>query len=80
MKKKSKWNKWFLLNWKKLLIFIGAWFVAIILHNLTYTLFKSWFDARGGDEAFFFIIANIVIPLYFVISLVYTLVVYFKKK
>jgi len=53
LKSKSKWDKWLLLTWKKAWIMVVAGFVSIMLHNLIYGLFKGWFDARGGDEAFF---------------------------
>lgn len=77
---KNKIEKYFLLNMKKIFFIIFAWVVAVILHNLFYALFKSWFDARGGDEFFFFIVAMIFIPLYFLVSLIYTLIIYFRKQ
>jgi len=83
MKKKnklSKLNKYFLLNFKKILFIIGGWIIAVVLHNLIYALFKSYFDSHGGDEPFFFILAVIIIPLYFLSSLIYTLVIYLRKK
>ena len=51
-----------------------SWFVAVMLHNLIYGLFKSYFDATGGDEPVFFIIAIILIPIYVLIAIVYSLV------
>ena len=69
-----------LLSWKKLWIIVVSWFVAVLLHNLVYGLFKTYFDAHGGDEPFFFIIAIIVIPLYFIISTIYTIIVLIKNK
>lgn len=73
-------RKVFLLTWKKALLIFGAFVVAVLLHNIVYGLFKSYFDRHGGDEPFFFLIAVIVIPLYLLISLIYTLVFYLKKK
>ena len=70
----------FLLTWKKILLIPLAWVVAILLHKLVYGLFKDFFDKHGGDEPFFFIIAMIVIPLYLLICLVYTIVYHIMKK
>lgn len=66
-------DKYLLLNWKRILLIIGAWFLAVILHNLIYGLFPSYFDASGGDEPFFFLIAIVFIPLYAAVALVYTI-------
>ncbi|MCD6302253.1 MAG: hypothetical protein J7M15_01865 [Anaerolineae bacterium] len=67
-------DKYLLLNWKRILLIIGAWVLAVILHNLIYGLFQSYFDVSGGDEPFFFILAVIVIPLYALVALVYTII------
>jgi len=68
-----------LLTWKKILLILVAWVYAVLLHNLVYGLFKDYFDRHGGDEPFFFLIAIIVIPLYVLISLIYTIIFYIKK-
>jgi hypothetical protein len=77
-KKVSRFDKYFLLSWKKLGLIILAWFLAVILHNLVYGLgiyfFGSDFWGPGGDEALFFILAIIVIPLYFLVMIIYSLV------
>ena len=81
--KKKNWNKWLLLTWKKVLFIVIAWIVAIVLHNLVYALFIILFGENfwiGGDEPFFFILAIIVIPAYFVICVVYSLIKRFKRK
>lgn len=65
-------DKFFLLNWKRVLIVILAWVAAVILHNAVYALFFDYFNRSGGDEPVFFILAVFVIPLYFVVSLVYS--------
>jgi len=70
----------FLLSWKKALLIFGALVVSLILHGLVYGLFKSYFDRHGGDEPFFFLIVVIVIPLYVLISLAYTIIYYWKRK
>ena len=53
-------KKYFLFSWKKVLIVIVGWFVAVILHNLVDALFHV-------EEAFFFIIAVVVLPIYVII-------------
>ena len=62
----------FLLNWKKVLFIILAWFVVVILHNLVSALL-------GIEEALFFIIAIFILPLYAIIALIYTVVSKFRK-
>lgn len=78
-KKKSKksWaEKLFYLTWRRLWIIIVGWFVAVLLHNAFYALGIYFggenFWGQGGDEPVFFIIAVIVMPIYFIISLGYT--------
>ncbi len=79
MKRKNL-DKWFLLDWKKIWIIVGGWFLAMILHNLIYALFYNYFQSTGGDEPFFFILATILIPLYFIFCFVYTLIKMIKDK
>ena len=78
-KNKNKWDKYFLLTWRKLWIIVVAGFVSILLHNLIYGLFQNYFDSHGGDEAFFFIIVVFVLPIYFIICLIYTLLRLIKR-
>lgn len=61
------------LNWKRILLIIGTFIVSAVLHNVVYAI-------TGIEEAFFFIIAVIVIPLYFIVSLIYTLGKFLLKK
>ena len=72
-KRKNKFDKWFFLNWRKLLIIIGMWFLAVILHNLISAIF-------GIEEALFFIIAVFVIPVYFIALIIYTLVKFIRRR
>ena len=65
------------LTWKRVLLIAGAWVLAVILHNLLYALF---FSNTGGDEPLFFILAAIVIPIYFIVSLVYSAIAYARKR
>ncbi len=78
--KRKKLDKWLLLTSKKFLIIIGAWILAMVLHNLIYALFFNYFSSTGGDEAFFFIIAVIIIPLYFIFCFIYTFIKRIKDK
>jgi len=67
-------DKYLLLSWKRVLIIAGAWVLSVLLHNVIYGLFYEHFSRTGGDEAVFFILAIFVIPLYFIVSLVYTVI------
>ena len=79
-KQKKKFNKYLLLTWKKFFWIILVWFLAVVLHNVIYGIFKTWFDAHGGDEFVFFIIAMIIIPIYFIVMFIYTIVKKIKRK
>jgi len=67
-------DKWFLLSWKKVAIILIAWIASVILHNIVYAIFYDYFNAIGGDEPFFFLIAIFVIPLYLVVLIIYTII------
>jgi hypothetical protein len=67
-----RWDKYLRLTWKRLLGIAAAWLTAAFLHNAVYALFFNYFQRTGGDEAVFFILAVIVIPFYFLVSLIYT--------
>jgi len=69
-----KLDKYFLLTWRRVLWIAAIWVTAAILHNLVYALFYSYFKGVNGDEPVFFIIAAIIIPGYFLVSLIYTIV------
>jgi hypothetical protein len=61
------------LTWTKLLLTIAVWIFCVVMHNVIYALFRDFFGANG-DEPFFFILAVVVIPLYFVVAVAYTVV------
>jgi len=63
----------FLLSRKKLGIAVILWFILIILHNILANLLKA-------EELFFFILAVLVVPTYFAISILYTLFHYLETK
>ena len=79
-KTKSKFDKFFLLNGKKVLVIIGAFFLFVILHNLFYALSEISGINFGFFEALFFLIAIPIIPLYLIFSLIYTLIIIFQTK
>lgn len=66
-KKMNKLDKYFFLNRKKFLLILGLWFLVVLLHNFFSVLFNL-------EEGFFFIFAVIVIPLYFIITAIYTII------
>jgi len=66
-KKKKVKGDLFLLNWRKFGLIMIAWIVVVAVHNFGSALI-------GFEEPVFFIIAVIVIPVYFVVAVVYTLV------
>lgn len=80
MKKRKKLDKWFLLTWKKILIMVVSWFLAVVLHNLFYALSEISGKNLAIGEVFFILIAAIVIPIYFLISFIYTTVKMIKDK
>jgi len=59
-------DKYLILSWKNIGIIIAAWVVSVILHNVVSVVF-------GFEEALFFIIAIFVIPIFVIISLIYTI-------
>ena len=68
-----KYKNFFLLSWKKLWILAVSGFASIILHNLISGLMKE-------EEAFFFIIVVFIIPVYFLIAVLFTIASYLRKK
>ena len=66
-------KKYLLLSWKKILIMIAAVLLSVFLHNAISVLFDI-------EEVVFFIIAVIITPLYFIISVVYTFMIIIKKR
>lgn len=69
-----KLDRYLRLSWRRILIVAAAWVLAVVLHNAIYGLFFDYFNRTGGDEPVFFILAVLVIPLYFAVSLVYTVI------
>jgi hypothetical protein len=65
-------EKYFLLDIKKLGIIVLSFIGALVLHNLIY----GWFKV---EEPFFFILAIIVVPVYFLIAVSYTIFHHVKR-
>lgn len=61
------------LTWRRLLLILAAWVLCVVMHNAIYALFHDYFGPHG-DEPFFFLLAVVVIPLYLVVSVAYTLI------
>ncbi len=61
------------LTFKKSILIVVAWALCVVLHNVVYALFRDDFGPQG-DEPFFLLLAVVVIPLYLVATVVYTIV------
>ena len=66
-------KRFFLLDWNNLIILFVAEVISIIFHNLIYSIFNI-------EEPVFFFLAVIIIPLYLLISIIYTFFEYHKLK
>ena len=72
-KTKSRFDKYFLLSWRKVWIVVVGGFVSILLHNLIFAFL-------GFEEAVFFIIVIFILPIYVLLVLIYSLVKWIRKK
>jgi hypothetical protein len=72
MKKMPCLDKIFNLNLKKIGLIILGWIIAVLFHNGISALF-------GWEEPIFFIIAVIIIPIYFFFSVLYSLAKWIKE-
>jgi len=72
-------KKIFLLSWKRTAILIIIWMVAVFFHNIISSFFIEILNL-DFEEPVFFLIAIIIIPVYFIISFIYTLFKRVKKK
>ena len=57
----------FMLSWKKFLVTLIIWLVAVLLHNFISGMFQY-------EEAIFFTIAIVLIPAYLVIAALCTVI------
>ena len=58
------------INLRKLAIILAIWIICVVLHNVINSLFHV-------EEPVFFVLAVFVIPVYTIISVIYTL--FFRK-
>ncbi|MFH1787710.1 MAG: hypothetical protein ABH811_02895 [archaeon] len=72
-KQKSKSDKYFLLTWRKLWVLVVVGFVSILLHNLFYGIFNI-------EEPLFFSLVVFVLPLYFIICIIYSTIKIIKNR
>ena len=72
MKSKIKLKNLFLFSWKKLWIIVVGGFVSIMLHNLI-----SGF--LGVEEPVFFLLVVVILPIYFLIMILYTIIYKIKN-
>ena len=73
MKSKNMFDNLFLLSWKRFALILLAFLIFVILHNLVSALL-------GIEEPVFFTIAVPIIPVYLIISIVYSLIYHIKNK
>ena len=67
------------LTWRRLGVVLVAWVAAVVAHNLAYGVLYTRFP-EGWDEPFFFVLATLVIPAYFIAALVYTAAAALRKR
>ncbi len=79
MKRKNKFDKYFLFSWRKIAITLMIWIAAVFFHNMIYAFVVGVLKINLVDEPFFFIIAVIIIPLYIIAVTVYSLVKKFMR-
>ncbi|MCK5043583.1 hypothetical protein KAR52_01100 [Candidatus Pacearchaeota archaeon] len=77
--KKTKKTNFFLLTWKKTGITLMIWVGAVVIHNLVYAFFLGVFNIEF-EEPVFFTLAVLIIPIYFIVCLIYSLIKLVKKK
>ena len=61
-----------IFTWRNVALAAVLELVAVLLHNLVSALF-------GVEEAFFFIIAVFLVPLFIILFLIYKLIEWIKK-
>jgi len=72
----QKLSDFFTITWKKTAIALMIWIAAVFFHNMVYAFFVGVLGIEF-EEPVLFLIAVVVIPLYFLISIIYSLI---KKK
>ena len=66
-------DAFFLLNWKKTILIVAVWILAVFIHTAIFNLYmiQEWIS---------FLISILVIPAYLVTSIVYTLDFHRRKR
>jgi lipopolysaccharide export LptBFGC system permease protein LptF len=77
--RKINFRKYFILNWKRTLIVIIVGLISILIHNLIYIL-TNYVLGKPFSEFFFWLIAIVGVPLYFLIAILYTLHLKLEKR
>lgn len=72
MKKTNKTDNWLLLSWRKIWLIVVISFLSILLHNAFYAIF-------GFEDFVFFIIVVFLMPLYFIATIVYSIIWLIKR-
>ena len=68
-------DKCLLPSRKKVLVIVGVWVLSVVLHKAIYGPFQDYFGIKGGlVPNAVFTLGTVVIPVYFMISLVYTVI------
>jgi len=70
---KSKFEKYLLIDWKEFYLLLILWVLFLVLHHMIENLFII-------KEAFLYFIATRIIPLFFVITLIYTVTHHHKRQ
>jgi hypothetical protein len=65
-------KSWLLMTRSRALWCVVAWVASVVLHNFLTAAYQRVTGSRG-EEPIFFLLAVVVIPLYVLISLAYTL-------
>ena len=66
-------EKYLYLNIRKLGIIVLTFIIALLIHNFFYYLFDI-------EEPIFFLLATFVIPIYFLVSVIYTIFHHVRRR
>lgn len=67
--RRSKWDQYLTLDWKEFYLILITWILFLVLHVIANIIL-------GFDEGLFLFFFKYIVPLFFLIALIYTL---FKK-
>jgi hypothetical protein len=66
-------------TWHRAAFIVALWALCVVLHNAVYAMLHSYF-APNGDEVLFFVLAILVLPLFTVVSAVYSAVALIRRR